>query len=176
MATHSSVLAWRIPGMGEPGGLPSLGLHIVGHDWSDLAAAAAAASQVALAVKNPAANAGDVGDSGLILGSGRSPGRRSVNPLQYSCLENAWTEEPGGLRSTESQEVGRDWSALANARPALNLCCSTRWQGRSRARMSGLCRVSQTLGHHQRPEPTAYLYGFSCLLSRGSTLSFPQCK
>ena len=32
MATHSSVLAWRIPGMGEPGGLPSLGLHGVGHD------------------------------------------------------------------------------------------------------------------------------------------------
>ena len=39
MATHSSVLAWRIPGMGEPGGLLSLGLHRVGHDWSDLAAA-----------------------------------------------------------------------------------------------------------------------------------------
>ena len=38
MATHSSVLAWRIPGMGEPGGLPSLGSHRVGHDWSDLAA------------------------------------------------------------------------------------------------------------------------------------------
>ena len=43
MATHSSVLAWRIPGMGEPGGLPSMGLHRVGQDWSDLAAAAAAA-------------------------------------------------------------------------------------------------------------------------------------
>ena len=41
MATHSSVLAWRIPGTGDPGGLPSLGLHRVGHDWSDLAAAAA---------------------------------------------------------------------------------------------------------------------------------------
>ena len=39
MATHSSVLAWRIPGMGEPGGLPSMGLHRVGHDWSDWAAA-----------------------------------------------------------------------------------------------------------------------------------------
>ena len=39
MATHSSVLAWRIPGTGEPGGLPSRGLHRVGHDWSDLAAA-----------------------------------------------------------------------------------------------------------------------------------------
>jgi len=40
MATHSSVLAWRIPGTGEPGGLPSMGLHRVGHDFSDLAAAA----------------------------------------------------------------------------------------------------------------------------------------
>ena len=40
MATHSSVLAWRIPETGEPGGLPSLGSHRVGHDWSDLAAAA----------------------------------------------------------------------------------------------------------------------------------------
>ena len=39
MATHCSVLAWRIPGMGEPGGLPSMGSHRVGHDWSDLAAA-----------------------------------------------------------------------------------------------------------------------------------------
>ena len=37
MAAHSSVLAWRIPGMGEPGGLPSMGSHRVGHDWSDLA-------------------------------------------------------------------------------------------------------------------------------------------
>ena len=43
MATHSGVLAWRIPGMGEPGGLPSIGLHRVGHDRSNLAAAAAAA-------------------------------------------------------------------------------------------------------------------------------------
>ena len=42
MAPYSSVLAWRIPGMGEPDGLLSIGLHIVGHDWSDLAAAAAA--------------------------------------------------------------------------------------------------------------------------------------
>ena len=39
MATHSSVLAWRIPGTGEPLGLPSLGSHRVGHDWRNLAAA-----------------------------------------------------------------------------------------------------------------------------------------
>ena len=44
MATHSSVLAWRTPGMGEPGGLLSMGLHRVRHNWSDLAAAAVADS------------------------------------------------------------------------------------------------------------------------------------
>ena len=43
MAPHSSVLAWRIPGTEEPSGLPSLGSHRIGHDWSELAAAAAAA-------------------------------------------------------------------------------------------------------------------------------------
>ena len=42
MATHSSVLAWRIPGTEEPHGLPSMGSHRVEHDWSDLAAVAAA--------------------------------------------------------------------------------------------------------------------------------------
>ena len=41
MATHSSILAWTIPGTGKPGGQPSRGLHRVGHNGSDLAAAAA---------------------------------------------------------------------------------------------------------------------------------------
>ena len=44
MATHSSVLAWRIPGTEKPSGLPSMGLHRVRHDWSNLAAVAAAFS------------------------------------------------------------------------------------------------------------------------------------
>ena len=52
MATHSSVLAWRIPGTGEPGGLPSLESHRVGHDWSNLAAAAAAAAATLLTQKH----------------------------------------------------------------------------------------------------------------------------
>ena len=47
MATHSSVPTWRIPGIGEPGGLPSMGSHRVGHDLSDLAAAAAAGGWMA---------------------------------------------------------------------------------------------------------------------------------
>ena len=48
MATHSSVLAWRLPGTGKPGGLPSMGPHRVGHDWSDLAAAVAVHSPLSL--------------------------------------------------------------------------------------------------------------------------------
>ena len=50
MATHSSVLVWRIPGTGEPGGLPSVGSRRVRHDWSDLAAAAAAALTLAVLI------------------------------------------------------------------------------------------------------------------------------
>ena len=55
------------------------------------------------AVKNPPANAGD---AGLIPGSGRSLGGWHGNPLQYSCLENSWTEEPGGLQFIGLQ---KDW-------------------------------------------------------------------
>ena len=44
--------------------------------------------------------AGNVEDSGLIPGSGRSPEEGNANPLQYSCLEISWTEDPGGLQST----------------------------------------------------------------------------
>ena len=57
-------------------------------------------SQVALVVKNPPANAGDIG---LILGSGRSPRVGNGNPLQYSCLENPMDKVPGGLLSMGSQ-------------------------------------------------------------------------
>ena len=47
IATHSSVLAWRIPGTGDPGGLPSMGSHRVGHDCSNLAAAAVVSCKLA---------------------------------------------------------------------------------------------------------------------------------
>ena len=52
MATRSIVLAWRIPGTGEPGGLPSMGSHRVGHDWGDLAAAAAASMSVLMLISH----------------------------------------------------------------------------------------------------------------------------
>ena len=51
------------------------------------------ASQVALVVKNPPANAGDIRDLGSIPGLGRSPGGGNGNPLQYSCLENPMDRE-----------------------------------------------------------------------------------
>jgi len=54
-------------------------------------------------VKNLPANAGAAGEAGSIPGSGRSPGGGNGNPLQYSCWEIPWTEEPGGLQSMGSQ-------------------------------------------------------------------------
>ena len=53
MANHSSVLAWRIPGTGQVGGLPSMGSHRVGHDRSDLAAAVIANTYTVLTVCEP---------------------------------------------------------------------------------------------------------------------------
>ena len=58
-----------------------------------------------LVVKNLPAN---VGDSGSIPGSGRSPGEGNGNPLQYSWWKIPWTEEPGWLQSMGSQRVGHD--------------------------------------------------------------------
>ena len=52
MATHTSVLAWRIPGTGEPDGLPSMGSHRVGYDWSDLAVAAAVSMEMEISSCN----------------------------------------------------------------------------------------------------------------------------
>ena len=53
-------------------------------------------------VKNPPANAGDMGSN---PGLGRSAGEGNGSPLQYTCLEIPWTEEPGGLQSMGSQRV-----------------------------------------------------------------------
>ena len=54
-------------------------------------------SQVAPVVKNPPASEGGLRDLGSFPGSGSSPGGGHGTPLQSSCLENPWTEEPGGL-------------------------------------------------------------------------------
>ena len=54
------------------------------------------------------ASAYNAGDPGSIPGSGRSPGEGNGNPLQYSCLENPWMEEPGRLQSMGLQRVGHN--------------------------------------------------------------------
>ena len=59
-------------------------------------------------VKNPPANAGDISEVGSIPGLGRSPGGGHGNPLQCSCLEILWTEEPGRLQSMGLQRVRHD--------------------------------------------------------------------
>ena len=65
------------------------------------------ASQVVLAVKNPPANAGDARDTGLIPGSGRSPGEGHGNPLQYLCLENPMDR---GAWKVTVQRVANSWT------------------------------------------------------------------
>ena len=70
-------------------------------------------SQVALEVKNPPANAGDIRDTDSIPGSGRSSGGGHGHPLQYSYLENPRTEEPDRVQSIGSHRVGHDRSDLA---------------------------------------------------------------
>ena len=81
---------------------------------------------MARAVKNLPASAGDTGDVGLIPGLGRSPGGHG-NPLQYSCLENPWTEESAGQESdmTESdlsrrQKSNKEVKSTGRTRNALN--------------------------------------------------------
>ena len=137
MATHSSTLAWRIPGTGEPGGLPSMGSHRIGHDWSDLAAAAAVmdswgpitylnllllcfhwASLVVQTVKIPPA---------MWETQVRSLGWEG--PLEEGMATHssilAWripgTAEPGGLPSMGSHRIRDDWSDLAAAAAAYDI-------------------------------------------------------
>ena len=86
MATHSGILAWKISWTEEPGRLKSMESQTVRHKWATntLTFTFLGGSEI----KNPSANAGIARDSGLIPGSGRSPGGGNANPLQYSCLEN----------------------------------------------------------------------------------------
>ena len=141
MATHSNVLAWRIPGAGEPGGLTSMGSHRVGHNWSNLAVAAAVPLRRRQWHPTP------------VLLPGKSHGRRSLvgcSPwgaksqtwqsdftftLYFHALEKemathssvlAWripgTGEPGGLLSMVSHRVGHDWAT------SLSLCTFMHWR------------------------------------------------
>ena len=88
---HTSVLAWRIQGTEEPGGLPSLGLHRVRHDWSSLAAAPAAAAAAGLPVHHQFSEFTQthihwVGDAIQPCHPLLSPSTPAPNPSQHQCL------------------------------------------------------------------------------------------
>ena len=99
MATHSSILTWKISWAEEPGGLQSMESQRVTHDRAPHMYILYTGDSV---VKNPPANAGDVG---LIPRSGRSPGGRNGNPLQYSYLENSMDREARWATIQGSQRV-----------------------------------------------------------------------
>ena len=98
-ATHSRILAWRIPWTEEPGGLQSTSSHRVRHDL--ITKHSFPHSSVG---KESACNSGD---PGLIPGSGRSPGEGNGNPFQYSYLENpmdrgAWQATVHGVAESDT--------------------------------------------------------------------------
>ena len=98
MATQSSVLAWRIPGTGEPGGLPSVGSHRIGHNRSDLAAAAAALN-VHLIVQEVWVQS---------LGQEDPLEMEMATHCSILAWRIPWTVEPGGLQPMGSQRVEHD--------------------------------------------------------------------
>ena len=116
MATHSSVLAWRIQGTGEPGGLPSMGSHRVGHDWSDLAAAVAVTylgtSLLSQWVKNPPAMQETQETWVWSLGLEDPLEKGKATHLSILAWEIPWTEEPG-------QRVRHNWADGTLASPIL---------------------------------------------------------
>ena len=127
MATYSSVLAWRISGTGGPGGLPSMGLHRVGHDWSDLAAAEAANSffrtsqatqwqRICLPMQ----------EMGVDPWVGKIPwnlpgNQGNGNLLQYSCLGNPATVH--GVAKSQTQFSNS--TATTQTASLLKLLCFT---------------------------------------------------
>ena len=111
MATHSSILAWRIPWTEEPAGLKSMRSQRVRHDWATRHNTASDASSKESACQ--ILYTGDAEDMGLIPGSGRSPGIGTGNSLQYSCLEyytdgKAWWATVYG--DTKGQTWPSDWT------------------------------------------------------------------
>ena len=95
MATHSSILAWKIPWLVEPGRLQSVGSQRVGLEW-----------MASLSFFSHGWSS-RLSWSSLHYGWTREG---NGTPLQYSCLEIPWTEEPGGLQSRGLRRVGHNWA------------------------------------------------------------------
>ena len=110
IATHSSVLAWRIPGTGEPGGLPSMGSHRVGHDWSDLAAAAANQFRTSLVVQTVKHLPTMWETRVQSLGWEDLLEKETATHSNILAWKIPWEEEPGRPQSMGLQRVGHDWA------------------------------------------------------------------
>ena len=161
MATHSSVLAWRIPGTAEPSGLPSMGLHRVGHDWSDLAAAAADHCRSAgplgpvQAWRPDALRAPDPGNCS------QSPARRAL-----SREELQWQGGRAGWGMSNPREAFRTKGAEGVGSPGEGVNLGQAWKSRLMAPgpREGGCQASCTapkfperkrVSHRGRRAPTA---------------------
>ena len=106
MATHSNVLAWRIPGTGEPGGLPSMGSHRVGHDWSDSAAVAAAHSEVSSLVAQKVKNLPAMWEIWVQSLGWEDPLENGMATHSSTLAWRIpWTEAPNRLQFMGSQRV-----------------------------------------------------------------------
>ena len=146
MAPHPSVLAWRIPVTGEPGGLPSMGLHRVGHDWSDFVAAAA-------------------GNFGL-------PNRLSPNPMcALAPGISSWTETQGYTQKRENdKETGPGIKELCFGQNGCELSASICISNLNQLSGEVIDRAIPLPPHcvgHPRAHPTTPL--------RGPTLSVQDC-
>ena len=129
MVWNWSILAWRIPWTEEPGGLPSMGLHRVGHDWSDLAAAAAASVFSSMTSQLWQHHV-------LKFPTGLNSTLKAMAPHSSTpAWKIPWMEEPGRLQSIGSLKFGHDWATSlsrigeGNGKPLQCSCLENRSEG-----------------------------------------------
>ena len=114
MATHSSVLAWRIPGTGEPGGLPSMGSHRVGHDWSDLAAAAVWLWQRNSCIPSHTTWR-SMNSPPIILSLSLPPPFTSPLPCSEKCRVCMLSRHPGGEWNVDPADFGQSYTLCSTS-------------------------------------------------------------
>ena len=113
MAPHSSILAWKIPWTEEPGGLQFTGSHRVGHNWSDLAAVAAAEGKRASLITQLVNHLPAMQETRVQFLIQEDPLEKEMaTHSSIVAWRIPWTEEPGGLQFTGSQRVRHDWVTL----------------------------------------------------------------
>ena len=142
MTTHSSILAWKISWTEEPGGLQSMGLQRVGHDWATNIHTHSGGSDGKASVYN-------VGDLSSIPGSGRYPGKGNGNPFQYYCPENpvdggAWKATVHGVTKSLTQLSDSTQNSKVLLLELVNSYSS---------RLTSCCEWLCVLRKHPRPGP-----------------------